>query len=246
MNQLLRPYPQYTDLFERVRGGLGNRYKSLQMQFIRPFANGLNLVMGYNFNRESNQEFYDEQDNFTKSFTWQPARNARHRLTAASVYDLPFGKGRKYMGSANKVVDGVLGGWSLSGLFTFNTGLYLRFGGLAVSGDPVLSNPTAARWFDTSVLKQLPAFTRRTNPLQFGNLKGPRFVNTDVTISKQFSILPEGRLKFELRGEAYNLTNRFPMADPDLTPTSASFGRVVAQRAGVFGRQIQFSGRLVW
>ena len=246
VNQLLRPYPQYTDLFERVRGGLGNRYKSLQMQFIRPFANGLNLVMGYNFNRESNQEFYDEQDNFTKSFTWQPARNARHRLTAASVYDLPFGKGRKYMGSANKVVDGVLGGWSLSGLFTFNTGLYLRFGGLAVSGDPVLSNPTAARWFDTSVLKQLPAFTRRTNPLQFGNLKGPRFVNTDVTISKQFSILPEGRLKFELRGEAYNLTNRFPMADPDLTPTSASFGRVVAQRAGVFGRQIQFSGRLVW
>ena len=83
--------------------------------------------------------------------------------------------------------------------------------------------------------------------MQFGNLKGPRFVNVDTTISKQFSILPEGRLKFELRGEAYNLTNRFPMADPDLGgPTSANFGRVVAQRAGVFGRQIQFSGRLVW
>ena len=247
VNQLLRPYPQYGDLVERTIGGIGNRYRSLQMQFIRPFAAGFNLVAGYNFNRERNEEFYDEQDNFTKSFTWQPARNARHRITGAAVYDLPFGKGRKYMGSANKVVDGVLGGWSVSTLLQYNTGLYLRFGGLLVSGDPTLSNPTAARWFDTSVFKQLPAFTRRTNPLQFGNLKGPRFVNVDTTISKQFSILPEGRLKFELRGEAYNLTNRFPMADPDLGgPTSANFGRVVAQRAGVFGRQIQFSGRLVW
>jgi hypothetical protein len=53
-------------------------------------------------------------------------------------------------------------------------------------------------------------------------------------------------LKFEIRGEAYNLTNRFPAANPDLTVTSATFGKIVAQRAGVFGRQIQFSGRLIW
>jgi len=246
VNQLLRPYPQYGDLWERTRGGLSNRYKSLQMQFIRPFSNGLNMVFGYNFNRERNQEFYDEQDNFTHNLTWQPARNARHRLTAASVYELPFGKGRRFMNQSNAVLDGILGGWSLSGLFTYNTGLYLRFGGMLVNGDPVLENPTAARWFDTSVFRQLPAFTRRQNPLQFSNLKGPRFVNIDATIAKEFPILPENRLKFELRGEAYNFTNRFPMADPDLTVTSANFGKVVAQRAGVFGRQIQFSGRLVW
>ena len=245
-NQLTRPYPQYNDLVERTIGGLGNRYRSLQMQFIRPFASGFNVVMGYNYNRERNQEFYDEQDNFTRTFNWFPARNARHRLTGATVYDLPFGKGRKYMGSANRLADGVLGGWSLSSLFTYNTGLYLRFGGLLASGDPTLDNPTTGRWFDTSVLKQLPAFIRRTNPLQYDNLKGPRFVNVDTTISKQFPILKEDRLKFELRGEAYNLTNRFPAADPDQTPTSATFGKVVAQRAGVFGRQIQFSGRLVW
>ena len=247
VNQLLRPYPQYNDLFERTIGGIGNRYKSLQMQFIRPFASGFNVVMGYNYNRERNQEFYDEQDNFTRTFNWFPARNARHRLTGASVYDLPFGKGRKYMANVNPIIDGILGGWSLSGLFTYNTGLYLRFGSMLVSGNPTLDSPTTARWFDTSVFKQQPAFTRRTNPLQFNDLKGPRFVNVDTTISKQFKILPEDRLKFELRGEAYNLTNRFPAADPDVSAvTSPNFGKVIAQRAGVFGRQIQFSGRLVW
>jgi hypothetical protein len=53
-------------------------------------------------------------------------------------------------------------------------------------------------------------------------------------------------LKFELRGEAYNLTNRFPANDPDLGVTSGNFGKIVTQRAGVFGRQVQFSGRLIW
>jgi hypothetical protein len=246
VRELLRPYPQYGDLNERTIGGIRNRYRALQMQFTRPFVNGFNLVVGYNYNRERNEEFYDEQDNFTRTFTWQPARNARHRLTGAAIYELPFGKGRKYMTGANPFIDAVLGGWALSGLFTYNTGLYLRFGGLLVNGDPSVDSPQQDRWFNTDAFQILPAFTRRQNPLQFDDLKGPRFWNVDSVIAKEFKLIGEDRLKFELRGEVYNLTNRFPAADPDLTRTSANFGRVVAQRAGVFGRQIQFSGRLIW
>jgi hypothetical protein len=216
------------------------------MQFQRPFANGFNMVIGYNYNRERNQQFYDEQDTFTHTFTWQPASNARHRLTGAAIYELPFGRGRKYMHGANRLVDAILGGWEVNGLFTYNTGLFLRFGGLLVNGDPTVDDPTQARWFDTTVFRQLPPFTRRENPLQYDDLTGPRFANVDAVLAKQFSIIGEDRLKFELRGEAYNLTNRFPAADPDLTVTSANFGKIVAQRAGVFGRQVQFSGRFVW
>ncbi len=246
VSQLLRPYPHYQDLNERLYSGARNRYRALQMQFTRPFVNGFNLVVGYNFNRERNLEFYDEQDTFTQDLTWQPARNARHRLTGAAIYELPFGKGRKHMTDAGPIVDAFLGGWALSGLFTYNSGLYLRFGGLVVSGNPTLDNPTNSRWFNTSVFRQLPSFTRRANPLQYDDLTGPRFVNVDTTVYKEFSILPENRLKFELRGEAYNLANRFPAADPDLGVTSPNFGRIVTQRAGVFGRQVQFSGRFIW
>ncbi len=246
VSQLLRPYPQYTDLTETLRGGLGNRYKSLQMQFQRPFTNGFNLVVGYNYNREQNQEFYDEQDFYTNSLTWQPATNARHRITGAAIYELPFGKGRRYFGDMNKVADAVFGGWSLSGLFTYNSGLFLRFGSLVVDGDPTLSDPRSERWFDTSKIRQLPAFTRRTNPLQYPNLTGPRYVNFDNTLAKSFNVLPEDKLKFELRFEAYNLLNSFTGADPERNVTSANFGRIVAQRAGQFGRQIQFSGRFIF
>ena len=244
VRELLRPYPQYGALTEALRGGLGNRYKALQMQFQRPFVNGFNMVVGYNYNRERNEEFYDEQDTFTLNPTWQPARNARHRITGAAIYELPFGKGRHFMSGANRIVDGILGGWAISGLFSYNTGLYLRFGGAIVDGDPGIDNPEKGRWFDTSKFKQLVPFTRRTNPLQYDSIKGPNFVNFDSTLAKEFKVTE--RLKFELRGEAYNLTNRFTGADPDVGVTSANFGKITAQRAGVFGRQIQYSGRLIW
>jgi hypothetical protein len=244
VSQLLRPYPQYTTLTETLRGGRNTRYRALQMQFQRPFVHGFNFVIGYNYNRERNEEFYDEQDNYTHTFTYQPATNARHRLTGASIYELPFGKGRKYMATAHPVVDGILGGWSVSGLFSYNSGLFLRFGPLVVSGDPKLEEPVRNRWFRTEVFALQPPFTRRTNPLQFDNLTGPRYVNVDMTLAKEFAITE--RLKFELRAEAYNLSNTFIGANPVVDRNSPNFGRVVQQAPGRYGRQIQYSGRFVW
>ena len=40
----------------------------------------------YNYNRERNQEYYDEQDNFLDNLTFQPAVNPRHRLTGAAIF----------------------------------------------------------------------------------------------------------------------------------------------------------------
>ncbi len=243
VSQLLRPYPQYQGLVETLRSGGENRYKSLQMQFQRPFVNGFNFVVGYNWNSERNLEFYDNVDNYTGTFTWQPARNARHRLTGAAIYELPFGKGRKFMSAAPKVVDTVFGGWAASGLMTYNTGLILRFPGALVSGDPSISEPTKGQWFNTAAFRPLPAFTRRTNPLQYDNVRGTNTLNFDLTLNKMFPITE--RVKFEMRLEAYNAANAFFGADPATDPNNAAtFGRILSQRAGFFGRQMQFTGRI--
>ncbi|MBM3796064.1 MAG: carboxypeptidase regulatory-like domain-containing protein [Acidobacteria bacterium] len=242
--ELTRPYPQYQSLVQSLIGGRGNRYRSFQMQLQRPFANGWNFVVGYNYNRERNEEFFDVQDNFTRNFTWQPAPNARQRWTGAMIYELPIGKGRKHMGSMNGAADALIGGWSLSGLFTFNTGVPIRWGTLQIDGNPKIDNPTQTRWFDTSKVRIQPAFTRRSNPLQFEGMNNPRFWNVDTTLGKEYQVME--RLKFELRMEAYNLTNRFPAGDPVLDPNNQNFGRIVTQRAGVFGRQLQFSGRFIF
>jgi hypothetical protein len=79
--------------------------------------------------------------------------------------------------------------------------------------------------------------------LQYDNVKGPNTVNFDVTLNKMFPI--NERFKFEMRLEAYNLANTFFGADPSTDPNNAAaFGRVLAQRAGFFGRQLQYTGRI--
>jgi len=244
ISQLLRQFPQYGDIQQRLTGLGNNRYQALQIQVQRPFVNGFNLVLGYNYNRERNEEYYDEQDNFLNNLTYQMAVNPRHRLTGAAIYQLPFGKGRRFLTDANRVVDGIFGGWSLSGLFSFNTGQFLRFGGLLVNGDPSLDAPTKERMFDTTKFARLPAFTRRTNPFSYDGVKGMRFKNVDLTLAKSFSITE--RVKFELRMESYNAFNNFNGALPNTTFGNSAFGSITAQQAGYLGRQFQYSGRFSW
>jgi hypothetical protein len=244
VSQLLAPYPQYTTLNDSLIGSRNDHYKSLQIAVRRPFANGFNLTVGYNYNRESGQEYYNDVATYLRKFSWQPAQTAYHRLTGAAIYELPFGKGRKYMGNANRFVDYALGGWSTSALYTYNSGTPIRLGSAVVSGDPALSNPTSGQWFDTTKIKILPAFTERVNPVQYDDLLGPRFVNIDMTLSKRFSITE--RLKFELRVEGYNVVNSFTGATPSVDPTSPNFGRIISEAAGIYGRQIQYTGRFIF
>jgi hypothetical protein len=270
VSQLLRPYPQYGDIWESLIGGRGDHYKSLQISVRRPFAHGLNLTFGYNYNREVDQEYYDSLAEYLHKFTWVPTQTPRHRLTAASVYNLPFGRERQYLANANRLVDGLIGGWVLSGFFTYNSGAPLRIGstsstgtsqsayvagslnaapiangtGGLVAGDPAISNPTMNRWFNTSLIQQLPAFTEATNPTQFDDWLGPRFMDIDLALAKQFAITE--KIHFELRVDAFNLPNALTPANPITSPTNTNFGKSIDAAAGTYGRQIQYSGKFIF
>jgi hypothetical protein len=244
ISQLLRLYPQYGDISQRLTGLSHNRYQAMQLQAQRAFLNGFNFILGYSYNHDRNEEYYDDQDNYLNSLTWQHSVNPRHRLTGASIYQLPFGKGRKFMTNTNRVIDGIFGGWSLSGLFAYNSGQFLRFGGNLVDGDPSLDHPTKERMFDTSKFQRLPAFTRRTNPLQYDGVKSMRFKNVDLTLAKTFKIVE--RVNFEIRMESYNATNTFNGDLPSTSFGTSAFGAVTAQRPGYLGRQLQYSGRFTW
>jgi len=47
----------------------------------------------------------------------------RHRLSASVIYDLPFGRGKSFLGSVPSVVNKIVEGWSLNGIYTYQTGL---------------------------------------------------------------------------------------------------------------------------
>ncbi len=270
VSQLLRPYPQYSDIWEGLIGGRGDHYESMQISLRRPFTNGVNLSVGYNYNHEVDQEYYDATAEYLHQFSWTPTQTPHQRLTIASVYELPFGKNRKFMSNANRLLDSAFGGWALSGIYTYNSGLPLRIGSTSTTGtsqssytttsltgapiangtgalmtaDPALSNPTMAMWFNTSVIKPLPAFTQAINPVQFPNWTGPRFVDVDLALAKQFRITE--RLHMELRIDAFNVPNTLTPANPITSPTNTNFGKSIDEAAGTYGRQIQFSGKFIF
>ena len=242
VSSLLTPYPQYGALNELMQGGAGDHYRALQISVRRPYANGLTVMLGFNYNNEVDQGFYDDIATYARNLSWIPAQTAHTRLTGATVYELPVGKGRRYLSSMHPVVDGILGGWVVSALFTYNSGIPIRLGGATVTGDPSLSNPTRGQWFNTADVSLLPPFTPRSNPVQYGDLVGPHILNLDSTLGKQFRITE--RVRFELRFEAYNTLNNMAQADPVTSITSANFGKIIDERTGFYGRQIQFSGHL--
>ena len=244
VSALVTPYPQYSTLNQWFTSGAGDHYRSLQVSAKRPYANGLTLTLGFNYNNEDGQGYYDDIATFARNLTWIPAQTSRARLTGAAIYELPFGKGRHYMSHANPFVDGFLGGWVVSALFTYNSGIPLRFGPALVSGDPSISNPTSSRWFDTSKVAVLPAFTPRSNPIQYSDLVGPRFVNLDMVLGKQFRITE--RVRLEIRAEAYNSLNAFTPASPTVSIANSNFGKCIGALSGTSGRQVQLNGRFTF
>jgi hypothetical protein len=198
--------------------------------------------VAYNYNRERNSNFFNDIDQFANNWTWLDSNNPRHRIAAASTYDLPLGKGRKWLPGANRFVNSLLGGWSTSWLLFYDSGNFLRFGAMemAAGGDPRISSPNREKWFDTSLFSQLPAYTPRANPWQFDGVRGPRNWNLDTTLAKMFPITES--VRFELRLEAYNLTNSFIPTNPDMGVNSPNFGRSINQMNR--GREFQYTGRI--
>jgi hypothetical protein len=241
IRSLLKPYPQYGDLTEQLWLGDTDHYQSYQFKAERPMTNGLNLVVAYSYNREKLGQYFNDVDNYANKFSMLDPGKPRHNLRAGGTYELPFGRGRKFMSNAPKIVDYVLGGWATSHFMTFRSGDLLMFGQAVVSGDPTQNVP-AGYAFNPAVFSVAPAYTVRTNPMYYDNLRGPKMWELDSTLVKYFPITE--KVKFELRAEFYNLSNTFIKNDPDTGIGSGTMGLSTGVMGGNYGREIQYTGRI--
>jgi hypothetical protein len=241
---LLRPYPHYGSLTANNWGDWRSRYQALQLRVQRSYAAGASILFAYNYNQERNEAYFNDIQQYVNQVFWLGSNNARHRLTIAGTYDFPVGKGRKFGSSMHPVLNAAFGGWQVSGIYTYRSGEFIRFGGADVVGDPFVENPGPAKWFDTNAFRVLPAFTPRTNPYQYPGLTGPIFWNADGTISKTFPV--KDRYRLEFRFEAYNLTNSLMWGPPNTTIGNALFGRSTTQAVTNRGREMQYTLRLMF
>lgn len=244
LSELLRPSPQYGGLYVAYSPDRRSRYHALQISVRRPHLNGYSFLFGYNYNREKEEEYFDAVASYLDAFSFQASNQPRHRLSAAGIYELPFGRDRAYLSSLHPVVDALVNGWQMTGAFYFNSGQYLRFGPAVVDGDPTLDNPAPDRWFDTSKFQQQPAYTPRTNPWQYPGLTGPVYWNVDGTLTKQFRLRGDTRIELELA--AYNVTNRLNRAMPVTNVLNPNFGRTLRQLNSTSGRQLELGLKILF
>jgi Carboxypeptidase regulatory-like domain/TonB dependent receptor len=248
--QLLRPFPQYQDVSNTYQTSGNMNYNSLQTKIERRFSNGISFLANYTWSKNIGNvgERYwsgnavQNQYDLTLERALSPL-DIPHRLTFVYLYELPFGKGKRYGNSVNGPLNLLIGGWQINGSTTFQSGTplsvvnsvnQLGFGAAGsrpnnVGRSAVLPDDqrTPQRWFDTS------AFTAAA-PYTFGNvgpyspdLRGPK---TNVwNISGFKNTVIKERLNVEFRAEFYNAFNHPIWAAPGTTFGSSTFG-VVAQK----------------
>jgi hypothetical protein len=271
-----RPIPGWGDITYAFDGGK-SEYRALQLRLESRLKFGLVLLSAFTWSRAldnaagplegangdipSPQDVHDLDADYSYSAYDQP-----YNSTTSLVWELPFGKGRRYMSDGSGVVEALLGGWQVSGIFRAWSGerLNLRYvpsAAFQVSGitqpfrganayrPDVIGDPLApagersiTNYFNKANVV-LP-----TDPSQpFGDAKrnsvmGYPFYQVDLALAKSF-LLPWHESRLQLRIEAFNLSNRTNFKGANSNRSSAEFGTITSTYDA---RQIQLGAKLLF
>jgi hypothetical protein len=246
--QLLRPYPQYTNLYESHVPVEGDITRNIEFRVQRTYANGFSLLGSYIYSHEQltiwpDGDMTDGPYYYNHTPVWSEGFYSRHRMITSTLYALPVGRGKKNLAHMNPVLDGVLGGWSASSIISITSGKPLRMGGSYImTGNPAQNVP-AGYGFNPGAFALLPAYTPQTAPQIFPGVDGPVQWNIDAQLSKSFR-LREG-IDLHFRMEAYNLTNSVVWASEDTGYGDSTFGQKNLAQSNI-GRTLQYSLRLTF
>jgi hypothetical protein len=255
---LLVPYPQYGVLTQTGTDMRKARYQSVQLRAQRAFDQGFSFLATYAYVVSRSQWYFDVQDQYDGLLSWYDfsvtqsggsgtpsvASDPRHRFVTAGTWDMPVGRGRRFGNQVAPALDTIIGGWQLSGIYSFTSGAPLIFtaGSIApASVEQISEVGTGSYWFETTGFAPLPAYTRRANPWCYDGLTGPGFTNMDLSLGKRFNLTE--RFKLQIRMDAFNMLNGMNWATPQMTVTASDFGKTNTQLSGYYGRQLQYSIR---
>ncbi|MBI3279423.1 MAG: TonB-dependent receptor, partial [Acidobacteria bacterium] len=237
VGQLLRPYPQFSGLSTGLPAG-SSWYHAMTMRFERRFQKGFQAQAIYTWSKTMEAAAYlNDTDSIPEHVVSNLDRP--HRLTVSVMYELPFGKGRPLLSSAGGVLNHIIGGWQVQGIFQGQSGPPLAFGNVIYTGQYRDLKLTGAeqsinRWFNTSGFERNPrlqlANNIRTFPSRIATVRADGINVWDLAAHKNFRLM-EG-LTLQLRGEAEGAMNHPNFAGPNLNPAGTLFGMVTGTQGG--------------
>ena len=250
-----RVFPQFSGGDNYTNSG-SSSYNALQVKLEKRYSAGLSLLAAYSYSKlidsgniDSNNSVQDPRNLALDRGVAQ--YDVPQRLVTSFTYELPFGKGKPFLGSASRLTDGLVGGWSLGGIVTFQSGFPFS---PTMNADPTntgnaydsrpdrigsgkIDNWTVQRYFDTSAF-QIPGL------YQIGTagrniLRGPGLANWDLSLLKRISITE--RVSLELRFESFNTFNNPQFLNPDNNIQSSTAGQILSARDA---RVLQIASKL--
>ncbi|MGH9849485.1 MAG: carboxypeptidase regulatory-like domain-containing protein [Blastocatellia bacterium] len=255
------PYPEFGRIQE-VDGSGKSSYNGLSLKLEKRFSSGFTFLSGYTWSRSIDNASAIRSHDFDTLFPQNSYNLAAekglssfhtaHRFVTSGLYQLPFGKGRRWLDMGG-VANAVLGGWELGSLIAIQTGFPITIAagtdrsntgagfdrpnliGVAnFEGD----QRTTDKWFNTAAFQLQPLGTHGAAGRNI--VIGPGLIQWDASLLKNFNFTERTHLQF--RFEAFNAANHPNWGNPNNNFSSSSFGRITGTRGTM--RELQFGLKL--
>jgi hypothetical protein len=262
--RLLRNMPQYDGVSGSDPNAADSIYHGLQVKWEKRFSRGVTFLAHYTWSKmiddasvtDGNLTWLGGSTSFQNPLNYALERSLSqhdvpHRFVATGDWQIPFGRGRHFGAHVNRLVDGIIGGWEVSGFFVLQSGFPLQVsqsGGTLwngtqrpnLIGDPATSGSIYDRltnYFDQN------AFSRPA-PDTFGtaartlNMRGPTVNTLDAALLKNWHVRESQRVEFRL--EASNVRNHPIFSDPPTSYGASNFGVISGTKVGARSVQLGF------
>lgn len=255
--QSRRPYPWVSGVLGVGFRGYSN-YNGLAVKVEKRYSHGLDLLATYTWAKamgfnSANNYSVEDPSNIRRDYGASDT-DIRNRATIAYIYDLPFGRGKEFLATANPFVQALAGGWHWSGIadlmsggpLTLNQGTTNGFAFSSpgvflpnVTGDPNAGHKTRTHAFNTDVV-EAAAYGRYGNS-SINNVRGFPFYYFDTALLR--SITLHDRAHLQLRAEFFNVLNHPNYSSVNVNLSSPSFGQSLGATAQ---REIQFGAKFIF
>ena len=226
-----------------------SQYDSLQLQLERRYSKGWLYIASYTFSKtkDNGEGAFDRGSNGNTNYidVYGTSRlDYPHVFSFATVYELPWGRGRSFGRDMPRALDAVIGGWQLNGIFRAQSGnpFDVRVNDRLVDlvGDPY--DGPAGQYLNRAAF--LPTASG-LGSLERNSLRSPSTYQLNLGLSKDFRFTESAKLQF--RAEAFNILNKTQLGSPNTdynnTNTFNGFG-TIRGTSPFSNRQLQFGLRL--
>lgn len=262
-----RPYPQFGRIRMRGINDGGIWYNSLQMQHQTRFKGGVNVMSTFTWSKQIEQwGFTDQTQRIPQRslYVW----DRPWRVTFAGVWNLPFGRGRKFGTNANAVVQRIIGGWEINPFFQWDAGRPWDLpSNMLMLSDPKVNvdnwvqhrvqgaSPCVAQYQNNTRQFELTSYARAAGCTQPVWLWAPNYTGGRITpfrssnirlhsapnldLSVNKTTMITERVRLQFRAEAFNVTNTAP------APVGAQAALLIAVPSSGLRSVSGFAGRIL-